>query len=147
MMNEKWDVRFVDLAKHISSWSKDPSTKVGAVITLDKKIISVGYNGFPIGIKDDEERLNDRNMKYRLIVHAEMNAVLTANHPIAGSTLYLWPICPCESCMKMIIQSGIKRIVYPKASPDLEARWGDSLKFAKNMALEAGLQLKELNDS
>ena len=71
-MSEKWDGRFLDLAAHISNWSKDPSTKVGCVVVgPDREIRSTGFNGFPRGIADTDERLSDRNLKYPLICHAE----------------------------------------------------------------------------
>ena len=76
-MSSKWDVRFLELADHISSWSKDPSTKVGCIIVgADREIRSTGFNGFPRGIDDSEERLTDREEKYPLICHAEENAIM-----------------------------------------------------------------------
>ena len=78
-MSSKWDARFIDLAKHISQWSKDPSTKVGCVVIgEDREIRSTGFNGFPRGISDDMERLEDREQKYPLICHAEENAIMHA---------------------------------------------------------------------
>ena len=76
MILKKWDLRFLEMARNAASWSKDPSTKVGAIIVDDdKRVISVGYNGFPKGVRDDE-RLDDRQEKYKIIVHAERNALL-----------------------------------------------------------------------
>ncbi len=73
MINSKWDKRFMKLAREISTWSKDPSSQIGAVIINDeRRILATGYNGFPKGIRDTEERLNDREQKYPMIVHAEM---------------------------------------------------------------------------
>ena len=78
-VSNKWDIRFLELAKHISGWSKDPSTKVGCVVVgEDREIRSTGFNGFPRGISDDNERLTDRNQKYPLICHAEENAIMHA---------------------------------------------------------------------
>ena len=74
----KWDVRFLKLAHEVASWSKDPSTKVGCVLVKGKKVVSVGYNGLPMGIEDSIERLTDRELKYEMTVHAEVNAVTTA---------------------------------------------------------------------
>lgn len=71
----KWHHRFLSLAKHVAGWSKDPSTKVGCVIAKDKRIVSVGYNGFPEGIRDTYERLNNRELKYQIVQHAEENAI------------------------------------------------------------------------
>ena len=75
---EKWDRRYLDIAKSVSQWSKDPSTKVGAVLVRDNRIVSVGYNGFPEGVDDSEERYNNRELKYDLVVHAEVNAIISA---------------------------------------------------------------------
>ena len=78
-MGDKWDKRFLELAKHISLWSKDPSTKVGCVVVgEDREIRSTGFNGFPRGIEDDHGRLSDRAQKYPLICHAEENAIMHA---------------------------------------------------------------------
>lgn len=144
-MTQKWDRRFLDLAQHISSWSKDPSTQVGCVIVNDwKKVVAIGYNGFPKGIKDSEKRLNDRKTKYKYIVHSEPNAFANANGSVAYCTIYTWPFAPCSECMKLIIINGIRRIVCPTASEELRARWGESLQLAEDMALEAGVDFVEL---
>ena len=144
-MNEKWDRRFLDLAAHVSGWSLDPSTQVGAVIADDnKKVIAMGYNGLPRGIQDTDERLNNREIKYRYIIHGEINAILNADISVRGTNLYVWPLSPCSDCMKMIIQCDIKRIIYPVISDELRARWGESLDFATSMAKEAGIELVEI---
>lgn len=110
-MKTDWDRRFLDLADHIAQWSKDPSTKVGAVIVnKDKQILSVGYNGFPRGVEDRQERYNEREMKYLFVAHAERNAMDNAFTDIRGSTLYT-SLCPCNECAKSIIQRGITRVI------------------------------------
>ena len=107
----KWDNRFLELAEMVSSWSKDPSTKVGAVITDGKHVVSVGFNGFPPNCEDKEEWLNDRPTKYKLVIHAEVNAIANANRSLRGTTLYSFPLCPCGECAKHIAVSGISRVV------------------------------------
>lgn len=109
----KWDLRLLNLARHIADWSKDPSTKVGAVIAdADYRIMGHGYNGFPRGVKDTQERLNDRAQKYPLVVHAELNAILNSStHQLRGTTLYCWPLPVCPECAKAIAQMGIRRVV------------------------------------
>ena len=97
-MTSKWDIRFIELARHISGWSKDPSTKVGCVVVgEDREIRSTGFNGFPRGIDDDPERLADREKKYPLICHAEENAIMHAARigvSLKDSTAYVtWPPC------------------------------------------------------
>lgn len=109
---KKWDRRFINMARHIAAeWSKDPSTKVGAVLVdVDKVVIGTGFNGFPRGVDDDPERYADREMKLDLTVHAEMNAILKASASARGSTLYCTHP-PCVRCAAHIIQAGSKRVV------------------------------------
>ena len=97
MILKKWDLRFLEMARNAASWSKDPSTKVGAIIVDDdKRVISVGYNGFPKGVRDDE-RLDDRQEKYKIIVHAERNALLFANSNVKNCHIYTYPFLPYPS--------------------------------------------------
>lgn len=145
-MHAKWDKRFLELARHIATWSKDPSTKVGAVIVNDDKlVVGLGYNGFPRGVTDDEERLANRQLKYPLMVHAEINALFMAGERAKGSTLYVYPtfMLPpvCSECCKAAIQSGIKEIVgYDvPVSEELIARWKDSIEVSRLMCNEAGI--------
>lgn len=108
---DKWHQRFINLAKEISTWSKDPSTQVGAIIVGPKRrIVSVGYNGFPRGVPDLCEHLDDRKFKYKLISHAERNALDNCIEPTDGYTIYS-TLYPCSECAKSIIQKGIKRVV------------------------------------
>lgn len=141
-MNNKWDRRFLELAKLVSLWSKDPSTKVGCVLVKDRKVVATGYNGFPKGIADDE-RLKDREQKYALVVHAEMNALLQAGHDANDSTLYLWGFagCPCQNCSKHVIQAGVRKIVYYDGVPPPE-RWADELAASRATLEEAGLEIE-----
>lgn len=157
-MSPKWDKRFLFLTKEIAKWSLDPSTKVGAIITLDKQIVSTGFNGFPQGIADTPERLNDREVKNKIVVHAELNAMLQAAKlgvPIDGGTMYIsatdksgdiWGGPPCHRCVVHVIQSGIKRIVtYPmKKTP---SRWRGSLEESLALIREAGVEYVELTES
>ena len=110
----KWDIRFLELARHISSWSKDPSRKIGAVAIKDRQVLATGYNGFPAGVIDDEERYNDREVKYELVVHAEMNCIFNAGKngmSLKGSTMYVYGLPVCHECAKGIIQTGVERVV------------------------------------
>ncbi|MCX8520243.1 MAG: deaminase, partial [Rhodoferax sp.] len=104
---DKWDVRFCELAKFVSEWSKDPSAKVGAVVFSKRGgDVSIGYNGFPMGVEDSAERLEDQEMKLELVVHAEQNALIAAGSRSAGSTLYVWGKPICARCAGSIIQAG-----------------------------------------
>lgn len=126
-----WDIRFLLLAQHVGRWSKDPSTRVGAVIADGcRRIVSVGYNGFPRGVPDDPAALEDLAVKYRRVIHAEINAILFAQRPMDGCTLYVWPMSPCGPCASVIAQSGIARVVAPIPSEDAKARWGEDFAVA-----------------
>jgi dCMP deaminase len=142
---DKWDLRFLGLAKHISTWSKDPSTKTGAVIVdLDRRVKSVGYNGFAKGVNDTPERLNNRELKYKLVVHCERNAILFADS-VKGCTLYTWPFCSCSVCASMVIQAGIKRCVAPPIPDSLKGRWGEDVLLTEQIFKEAGVVLDLIN--
>ena len=135
-----WDVRFMRMAHEVASWSKDPSTKVGCVLVKDRKIISMGYNGFPRLIEDDLNRLIDREVKYEMTVHAEQNAVITAAlHGIstAGSTAYV-TFSPCSRCAAVLINAGISTVVV-SAAEDIPSRWLKNFQLAAELLNEAGI--------
>jgi len=139
MLNDGWSFRFLKLAKHISSWSKDPSTKVGSIIVDNNhRIISMGYNGFPTGIPDTEKEYNNRDIKLKKVVHAEANAIIFAKQDLSHCTLYVWPFMPCSNCAGLVIQSGIKKII---SVTNDEARWQESFKFTKDMCERANVTL------
>jgi dCMP deaminase len=135
-----WGDKYIHLAKEISTWSKDPSTKIGAVVIGEHgQILSQGYNGFPRGINDTPERLNDRERKYELIVHAEMNAIYNAclnGVSLKDSTLYVYGLPICNECAKGIIQVGIKKVVAMR--PQIyNSQWDKSIKDAEALFREA----------
>jgi len=135
-----WDMRFMRMAHEVASWSKDPSTKVGCVLVKDRKIISMGYNGFPRLIEDDLNRLIDREVKYEMTVHAEQNAVITAAlHGIstAGSTAYV-TFSPCSRCAAVLINAGISTVVV-SAADDIPGRWLENFRLAAELLNEAGI--------
>lgn len=148
----KWNTRFMRLAMHIESWSKDPSMKVGAVITdEDRRVLAMGYNGFPRGVGDSEDRYEDRSLKYPLVVHAEVNAVVTSGHDLTGATLYCSTGIPCPDCMGVIIQAGIKKVVFPeqrqnKTKAKGKVDWAEAGKLSETMANEAEVELVEITD-
>lgn len=135
---EKWDKRFLRIALEVSTWSKDPSTKVGAVVERDRRILSTGYNGFPRGVKDLPERYEDRAIKYPLVAHAEANALDNCHEHPAGGTMYAMAR-PCPECAKRIIQRGLKRVVF-FTNDDYETRWAEQLVFTDIMFHEAGIE-------
>ena len=144
-VSEKWDRRFLELAKHISEWSKDPSTKVGCVVVgEDREIRSTGFNGFPRGIEDDSDRLEDREQKYPLICHAEENAIMHAARigvSLKGNTAYIsWP--PCSRCTRSLIQAGVNEVVFP-AGVEVPERWRPDFDIAIGMMNEAGISVRQ----
>ncbi|CAC9596774.1 dCMP deaminase (EC 3.5.4.12) [uncultured Gammaproteobacteria bacterium] len=146
---DKWDKRYLALAAEVSTWSKDPSTQVGAVTVGSKKeVLSQGFNGFPRGIHDTDERYNNRDTKYKLVVHAEMNAIYNATYSgtsLDGATLYVYGLPICSECAKGIIQVGIKKVVVEK-SKELD-NWNESVQLSKEMFDESGVELIITNKS
>lgn len=137
-MNEKWDNRFLRLAEHIASWSRDPSTQTGAVIVRpNKTIASVGFNGFARGMRDDKDLYAERDIKYHRIIHCEMNAILSAAENLHGYTLYTWPFMSCQRCAVHVIQTGIVRHVAPALPEYLKERWGYACEAAMKCFEEA----------
>ncbi len=135
----RWDERFLGLAQYIATWSKDPSTQVGAVIARpDRTVVSVGFNGLPRGAADLPERLNDRDIKLALTIHAEENAILFARGAAAGCSLYV-SMRPCAKCAAIIVQAGLAEVVAPAPTAD---RWKDSAELARRIMLEAGLKVR-----
>ena len=147
--NNKWHRRFLDVARLVSGWSKDPSTKVGAVIVRpDKTIASVGYNGIARGVRDTYCRLNNRDQKLLYTVHAEQNAILSAKEPLDGFSLYIWNIHPCAQCAAAIIHTGISNVYLPVnlglGVKKVNERWVDSFKAAETMFREAKVRINHI---
>lgn len=145
-MSSKWDKRFLKLAKHVSEWSKDPSTKVGCVLVNDdKQVISMGYNGFPRGVEDSDERLNDRSTKYLMVQHAEANTLTQAIIVERGLTAYVTHK-PCANCTGLLIQSGVKRIVTTVPDSGITERFKDSFTASDLMISEADIEIEHYWD-
>lgn len=144
---DKWDLRRLRECADKAYWSRDPSTKVFALITRpDKTLVSEGFNGFPRGVKDDPDLYANREEKYPRVVHAEMNALLMGREPLHGCTIYTWPFPPCSTCAGAIIQAGIKRVVAPYPSEDIQHRWGRSNAIALEMFCEVGVKVLLVHD-
>lgn len=138
---EFWDLFYLEQAKKYSEASKDPSTKVGAIlIDRDNRIISAGCNGLPRGIRDSKKRLKGL-IKYKIIIHAEVNAILYARANLSGCTVYTYPLYPCSVCAAILIQAGIERVVSVN-KPNIKRRWVDSMKLSRKLFKEAGVQYK-----
>lgn len=139
-----WDRRFLDLAALVATWSKDPSTQVGAVIvTSTKRVVSIGFNGFPQGMPDYEEWYANRDEKYSRIVHGEINALIFAGAVPEGSTLYTHPFLPCDRCVVQMLQAGIRRFVAPVADDRVIQRWGAALERTRRYIAEVGGSCEE----
>lgn len=140
---EKWDLRFLRLACEISSWSKDPSTKVGAVLTRDtNRIVSQGYNGFEEYDEDKEEDYLDRDIKYSKIIHAEINCLNRSDTGVSHCTLYTYPFSPCSECAKIIAKRGISRVVSLVPSKDILSRWEDSIRMSNQILILSDIEVK-----
>lgn len=139
---DKWDERFLELAGHVAAWSKDPSTQVGCVLVDDRRrVIGMGYNGFPRGVCDHAERYDDRPTKYLMVQHAEANAVLNSTHDVRGSTAYVTHH-PCATCAGLLIQAGVSRIVAHRPEGGIAERFADSFGAAATMFDEAGVSIE-----
>jgi deoxycytidylate deaminase len=108
------------------------------------RLISVGYNGLARGVEDTDERLNNRELKYKIIVHCERNAIIFAQRNLEGCTLYTWPFMSCATCAAMVIQAGIKRCVAPASD---NPRWQEDFKLTRELFREAGVELVEVECS
>ena len=146
VQEKKWDIRFIKLAKEVSTWSIDPSTKVGCVLVKNKRVISTGYNGFPKNISDNFDRLMDREQKYEITVHAEVNAVTTAAlHGVSteGSTAYI-TLMPCSRCASVLINAGVTAVCV-LANPVIPDRWLSNFILASKLLAEAGVTYQTID--
>ena len=146
--DQKWDLRYLDLARSVSAWSKDPSRKIGAVAIGSKgQVLSQGFNGFPRGIFDAPHRYEDRPTKYKYVVHAEMNCIYNATFSgvsLDGASLYVWGLPVCSECAKGIIQVGVKQVFWDTDQP-IPPIWDESLELTSSMFTEAGLSFNRLH--
>ena len=141
MSQSRWDQKFLTLAIGVSDWSKDPNTKVGCIIVdNDNNILCTGYNGFPRGVVDSSPRLQDRDLKLQIIIHAEANAVAVGGRSrLMGATAYITRP-PCSQCAGLLIQAGIKRIVWLRI--DGETKWQANMELARIILKEAGIEIE-----
>ena len=142
ILSNKWNKRYLSLAEQISTWSKDPSRQIGCVAVGDKgQVLAQGYNGFPRGIEDSPEIYNNRELKYKYIVHAEMNTIFNASYngvSLDGATLYVHGLPCCSDCAKGIVQVGIKQIFMNKQ--DVPDTWQTSWDLSQSMFDAAGIK-------
>ena len=136
-----WQQRWLRLAQHVAAWSKDPSTQVGAVIAKDSQFISMGFNGFPQGIADDG-RLEQPEIKHKIVIHAEENALAFAQQTVREATLFVSPLHPCPRCASKIIQAEISEVIF--LSPQEKHREAYDYKFVMSLFGEAGISAVEV---
>lgn len=151
MFSDKWNRRFMDLAFMVASWSKDPSTKTGAVVVgPDREIRATGYNGLVRGVDDNKPERLERPTKYDFFEHAERNAVYNAcltGTSLKGCTLYATH-APCTDCARAIIQAGIKTVITNRVEINDQTpkgTWRDKLDYSAQMFKEAGVEYIELS--
>jgi dCMP deaminase len=139
----KWHSRYLELAQQIASWSKDPSSKIGAIAVGSKgQVLAQGYNGFPRGIEDNESRFENKELKYKYVVHAEMNLIYNASYngvSLDGSTIYVTGLPVCSECAKGLIQVGVQQVIMP-TQEDTPDKWVESFKLSKELFEEAGVR-------
>ena len=140
-----WEEYFMGLAHLSGLRSKDPNTQVGAVIVDENnRVVSIGYNGFPSGVSDDEFPWGREggvlDTKYAFVVHAELNAILNSQRSVRGCSLYV-SLLPCNECAKAIIQAGIKRIIFESDKYD----GADTNIASKRMLRAAGVELVRIS--
>lgn len=149
-MNSKWDNRFMDLSRHVAQWSKDPSTKCGAVIVNENnKVLGFGFNGFASGTDDSPERYADRESKYTGVIHCEENAILNSSVPLYGTSIYLMAMS-CDRCAARVIQVGIQDVVVPHPTEDpffYRDDWRGSFERSAEQFAQAGVGLHILEST
>lgn len=144
----KWDERFMRIADlEVAQWSKDRSSRVGAVIVRDRRILSTGYNGMARGINDDADERHERPEKYEWFVHAEPNAIINAAREgvsTLGADMYInW--YPCHTCASYVVQAGIRRLFVDQEPEWEHHKWGEGFKRAKTILAEGGVEVIYMN--
>ena len=141
-MVDKWHKRYLKLAQEVASWSKDPSTKIGAVAIGEKgQVLAQGDNGFPRDVNDTPERYSNRELKYKYVVHAEQNLIYNATYngvSLDGAVLYVVGLPICSECAKAIIQVGIRQVVMP--DQEVPEHWSESWNFTQSLFRESGVE-------
>ena len=137
----KWELRGIGMALHYSTFSKDPSTKVGSCLMDPYRVFHTGgYNGFPPGVKDSPSRYEDRGFKYPAVTHAETNALDHCQMDVHGWTMFVWPVSPCSHCAGRIITRGITTVIAPLEAPD---RMAENHELADLLFEEGGVVIKK----
>jgi dCMP deaminase len=146
---DKWDERYVRLARHVSEWSKDPTAQVGAVISNSDlaRVVGLGFNGFPVNVEDSIERLMDKEQKLSMIIHAEQNAILSAGRDARKGNIYVVGKPVCNYCAALIIQAGIDRVIAVPPASNSDSQWDERGRIALEMFKEAKVRFSNINDA
>lgn len=140
MMLTNWDKRYIKMAELLSTWTKDKSRGVGAVIVNNKnRVVSVGFNGFPTGINDDIEERYIKPIKYKFTEHAERNAIYNTTSPLDNCKIYI-TLFPCSDCARAIIQTGIQEVICPYIN--INDPWKDDFSISREMLEESYINIK-----
>jgi len=145
----KWDIRYINLAKYVSTWSKDPRAKVGAVISnaAQQRIISMGFNGLPRKVMDTAERLENKEQKLAMVVHAEQNALIRAGRDAEGGNVYVFGKPVCNVCAALLIQARVDRVIAAEPKSGGDSDWDRLGLIALEMFQEAGVRFTSIQDS
>jgi len=150
VLKNEWHKRYLALAYEVAKWSKDPSSKIGAIAVGKKgQVLAQGYNGFPRGISHSAARLSDRDTKYKYVVHAEMNMIYNAGYngvSLDGAEVYVTGLPVCCECAKGLIQVGVNQVIMPAFTADTPQKWIDSFEFTKELFNEAGVGFQLLEE-
>lgn len=144
VLSDKWARKMLAMARNVASWSKDESTKVGAVITTYAgKPISWGFNGLPMGVDDTVPERHIRPLKYKWYCHAERNAMDLASSADLSDCVMFVTFAPCTNCSQSIIQKGIKTVVVDSefSHDKVPERWVEDATVALEMLTEAGVSV------
>lgn len=143
----KWKDKMIGLAEHVAQWSKDDSTKVGAVVINERgTVLSLGYNEFSRGVRDNVPERRQRPLKYKFTPHAEANAVYNAaaeGISLDGGIMFV-TLCPCSSCANAIVQSGIRKVYAPKIDPknERDQRWKEEFDVSMVIFEEGNVEIE-----
>lgn len=142
-MNKHWLDRFMKLANETASWSKDPSSKVGCVLVdpVDRTVVGMGFNGYPRGVNDSID-VDERDIKYMKVIHAEANAILQADRGKLRGAYAFVTHPPCSNCTGLLIQAGIAHVFCTAGSPEMMMRFKDSFEQSCLMASQSGVILE-----
>ena len=144
---DKWNLRFMKLAKETASWSKDLRTKVGSVIVRDRNPISMGFNGLPTNCNDEIKERFEPPQKYLWTIHSEANSLVqAAKHGVKTEGCFMYvTLFPCANCAGLIVNAGIKKLICEDKPNFDDVRWGENWKISQIILREGGIEIEYIN--